>query len=293
VLAQSIRKLEALAADDPSLGPLARLQALALAASTGPAWEGCGRELRPGRAVGVEPLLHGQTLLVNPVEALHLLARLGEATARLGIAGSEGLCRAAAARPSDATLDPLALLQACLVWDAPALEQEADRTAVDPRLLRTVGDLAVLSLLLACAPQAAGLMHNASWQAGYCPFCAAWPVLAEVWGEERRLWLRCGRCGTGWRFRQQLCQVCGNEDHKSLGYLAPADEPLAERVLTCDRCHGYLKSFNSLSPVSPSEVVVRDLAGVSLDLAAIERGYGRPERPGFPLRLEVRASPAK
>ena len=136
-------------------------------------------------------------------------------------------------------------------------------------------------------------MHNASWQAGYCPFCAAWPVLAEVWGEERRLWLRCGRCGTGWRFRHQLCQFCGNEDHKSLGYLAPADEPLAERVLTCDRFHGYLKSFHSLSPVSPSEVVVRDLTGVLLDLAAIERGYGRPERPGFSLRLAVRASPAK
>jgi formate dehydrogenase maturation protein FdhE len=55
----------------------------------------------------------------------------------------------------------------------------------------------------------------------------------------------------------------------------------------CPDCRTYLKTLTTLGPLSAEEIAVQDLATVELDLAALEREYQRPTRPGFPLRVTV------
>src|SRR2546426_12750618 len=50
---------------------------------------------------------------------------------------------------------------------------------------------------------------------------------------------------------------------------------------TCASCHGHLKSLATLQAVAPPDLFVSDLETVELDLAAWERGFRRPARPGF------------
>jgi FdhE protein len=185
-------------------------------------------------------------------------------------------------------VDGLALLEAAITWNAPALESMAREGQTDPAVLGTLGHLASQPVLLACGRRGQELRGGAPWAAGYCPVCAAWPALAEMRGAERQRWLRCGRCGAGWQFRHHECPFCSNADHRTLGYMAAEVESESRRADCCDACRSYLKSVSTLGPLSPPEIMLADLGSLELDAAALEQGYGRPERPGFPLEMELR-----
>ncbi|HEY3112037.1 MAG TPA: hypothetical protein VGL23_25000, partial [Chloroflexota bacterium] len=51
-----------------------------------------------------------------------------------------------------------------------------------------------------------------------------------------------------------------------------------------------LKTISALGPASPAELAVQDLDTLELDVAALDRGYGRPEIPGFPLVVTLAPS---
>ncbi|MGH7644152.1 MAG: hypothetical protein ACREMR_01065, partial [Gemmatimonadales bacterium] len=57
----------------------------------------------------------------------------------------------------------------------------------------------------------------------------------------------------------------------------------------CETCRGYLKAVTTLQALPPVELAVRDLETVELDLVAVERGYTRPDGPGYPLDVRVTA----
>jgi hypothetical protein len=84
--------------------------------------------------------------------------------------------------------------------------------------------------------------------------------------------------------RRLECAFCGNDDHRSLGYLQGEREPRF-RVEICERCRGYLKSANAFESSPAEYLVLDDLASVHLDIAALERGYSRPATAGFRLEL--------
>jgi FdhE protein len=137
------------------------------------------------------------------------------------------------------------------------------------------------ALALALKPLLQEVEH---WNPGYCPVCGAWPGLTELQMAEQQRHFRCLRCGTDWAARRLLCAFCGNDDHRSLGYLQGEREPRF-RVEVCERCKGYLKSANAFESSPAEYLVLDDLASVHLDIAALERGYSRPAAPGFRLEL--------
>ncbi len=116
------------------------------------------------------------------------------------------------------------------------------------------------------------------WNKGNCPFCGNWPVLAELQGSQRARHLRCGLCGADWPYNRLQCVYCGTTDIKSLGLMQVGEEPLRLSIQTCDACHGYTKTVVALEPAHPDLLPVEDLATLSLDLIAGERGYRRPAR---------------
>jgi FdhE protein len=284
VTTTAAERLTDLARTDASVAPLALLQAEALRAAADNAWAQAVPEYSREQVEHGEPLLHGQTLHVEEGAAAGLLERLARATAGSTGAGTATLARAV----RDKRLEPLPLLEASVGQDGERLAALAVAADVDPGALAALGQLLGSPLLQACGAAARPVLDGVRWEAGYCPLCAAWPVLAELRGLDAERWLRCGRCGAGWPYLHGRCVYCGNSDHRTQGYLAPEAEREARRAVTCDACHGYLKTLTSFGLIPPEELPWQDLTTLELDVAAIERGYGRPDAPGFPLAVTIR-----
>lgn len=213
---------------------------------------------RPVRA----PLLFGAELTVNRRAARRWVRRIG------------------------ARVDAGALLEAAVCQDDARIDALAAEAGDEPAALRVVGQMAVLPLLQACGRALAGALSPTWWE-GYCPICGAWPVLAESVGLERKRRLRCGRCGIGWAIPQLRCVFCDETDHEHLGYLAPEDSDAARTIEICKTCQGYVKSLTTIRPLAPWDILLDDLTTVHLDVVALDRGYQRPERPGYALEARV------
>jgi FdhE protein len=282
-------ELERLAATDPAVAPLARLQAVALRAADDPAWEQSIPDLAGPRAEEAAPRLDGARLIVDADRLRGLLGRLAASL------DSGGAPRAAWLGPlfASSELDPAAVLRAGLVHDDAALEAMASRADADPAVLAVVAHAATLPLLAACGRGAAAALAAERWPHGYCPTCAAWPTLAEVRGLARELVLRCGRCSSGWPFEHRRCPYCGNREQHTQRYFAPEQERETRRAVTCDRCHGYVKTQATLGPLGHPEILVRDLESLELDVMALEHGYRRPDGLGWALALAVEAAPRR
>ncbi len=271
----------------PEWRPWLALLEATLDALDDPAWTAAAPEAPVPHRPPDAPLLHDATLRVDPRRARRWVRRLIKAAASSATPGADTLGRMRFRR-----LDPLALLEAAITYDPLVLDAIATETGADAAALGAVAQLAARPLLQACGRRLGGHVP-AGWAHGYCPICGAWPVLAETRGIERARRLRCARCGGDWAFPVLLCPFCGERDHRRQGSLVPEGEEDLRKVDTCRSCRGYVKTVTTLVPIPPPEVLVQDLATLELDIAALERGYARPERPGYHLsvRLGDRAHP--
>ncbi|HKZ07416.1 MAG TPA: formate dehydrogenase accessory protein FdhE [Methylomirabilota bacterium] len=181
------------------------------------------------------------------------------------------------------------LLEAAIEGDEAALPPLAAELRLPEPTLAAIAPLLAMPLLLACnrawSPRIAP-----DWPHGYCPVCAAWPVLAEARGLERSRRLRCGRCGGDWRFDWLRCPFCACADHERLAALVPGRELDARRVEVCRACRGYVKTMTTLTATAAVEMSLRDLDTLDLDLVALERGFRRP--PGLARVIGARVRPS-
>ncbi len=219
------------------------------------------------------PLLHRRELKIDGFGAQRLLRRLASAVGSLR-----------RYRPSaEAAVE---LVAAAVRQDTAEVGALAASVGVDARALSSIAYLATLPILSSCGRLLESRLPR-FWPAGYCPVCAAWPLLAERRGLDRTRQLRCGRCAVEWQIRWLCCVYCGESDHRRLGSLVPEDGGEVLKVEICHTCGGYLKSVATLQRIPPIELLLRDLDTVELDLVAVDRGYGRPEGSGFPLEIRL------
>jgi FdhE protein len=259
------------AASTPEWAPWLRLLEAALRHADLQAWHDADVQIASARPVEA-PLLEGARVRVDGPAAARLVSDL------LRGAGVD------AAPGSVPAPDPLAVVDAGLRQDGDALARLMAPSDPGRPVPSAVAHFAALPLLLEAAGRAASMIPR-GWTPGYCPVCAAWPTLVELRGLERRRVLRCGRCATGWERDVLHCAFCGERDHRRQGSLVPDQEAELVRVEVCHSCHGYLKSVTTLRPRAVWAMALDDLRTLSLDLAALERGYRRPERPAWPLSL--------
>lgn len=227
------------------------------------------------------PLLHQRALQVDARQVHRLLRHLLTIAAEGDVAGSATL---GPYRPS--ATDAVRLVAAAVRQDQAELGALAAAAGVDPGALTSVAHLAAFPLLQCCGRLLEDQVPR-YWPHGYCPVCAAWPILAERRGIDRSRRLRCGRCGGEWEVQWLSCVYCGEREHGQLGSLVPEDEGEMLKVETCATCRGYLKSLATLQGIHPFELLLQDLETVELDLVALERGYGRPEESGFELQVHM------
>jgi FdhE protein len=183
-------------------------------------------------------------------------------------------------------IDKASLVAASFRRDQASVRTFANHAALAPDLLWLVAELAA-------GPFAFVMQSNAfadavaraaldAWTKGYCPGCASWPAFAEITGGARRL--RCSFCAAIWAPSVCRCVYCG-EDGPAFTLAAPDAERLSWRLELCAACGGYLKSFEAERPSRYPLLAVDDMETMPLDMAAIQRGYGRPPLPelGRPL----------
>jgi FdhE protein len=134
----------------------------------------------------------------------------------------------------------------------------------------TTGASQVRSADLQVGPQV-GPLH---WDRGYCPFCGSWPTFVEAHGGTHIL--RCSYCALGWSLQSHRCIYCGNAGEDFIAAAPDVDQP-QRRVELCGRCSGYTKVIDVLEPTPFPLLAIADLATMSLDRGAMNRGYRRPE----------------
>jgi FdhE protein len=108
-----------------------------------------------------------------------------------------------------------------------------------------------------------------------CPRCAALPVAAVLReeGHGAKRFLLCALCLQEWECLRIVCPVCGEQDFDTLPVYT-AEQFSQVRIDACDRCRHYIKTID-LTKDGLAVPCVDDIASVSLDLWARERGYTR------------------
>jgi FdhE protein len=273
--------LNALKHQRPEWAPWLGVVDLALRESEEPMWAAMVPETPT--ALGAVPRLAGATLTPQRTVVESYLQRL------LVTASKSSTREMASLRGATAdNLDALSLFRAALCQERDDIAQSAVRCGVDPDAFQAVVALMPVPFLQAC---------NRSWDTvrdwveAFCPICGSWPAFAEVRGIEGSRYYRCGRCGSEWHAHGLSCPFCATNNHRDLVRLVPGDPAASSAIEACTKCFGYVKTFNRLQGCLPSAVLLEDLGGVALDLAAIEQGYSRPATAGYALDVTI-AGPA-
>jgi FdhE protein len=253
---------------DPGWRKWIDLVELAVAEATRPAWASAVhvRAQRPADA----PLLHGATLHMDADTATGFAVRLAR---QLEIVALEAV-------------EPVALIRAGIERDSNQLEIVAGGLAVPADTVAVLGQLCALPALLNAA-RALSVEASRTWQRGYCLVCGAWPAMVEMRGIQRERRMRCGCCGSDWLLPVLRCAFCDELDHQKLGSLMSDGDEQRIRVETCASCRGYLKSITTLGALPFPTVVLQDASTIAFDLAARDRGFARPARPGWQLRVDI------
>jgi FdhE protein len=244
-------------------------------------WDAAVPAVSGEQETGKVPLLAASALELEQTLTRRLFERLIWTASRSSspaMASLEALARS--------NLDVSSVFQASVNYDAHRIKEIASAAAADPEAFHAVATLLPMPFLHACNRRW-GAAKSESWLNGFCPVCGAWPAVAELRGIERTRYFRCGRCGAGWQVYCLFCPYCGNTDHDQLASLVPEESSSKWLIDACNRCLGYVKGFTTLQGSPPAEVMLDDLRTIHLDLAAVERGYKRPQRPGYFLDVRV------
>lgn len=237
-----------------------------------PLWDeaAAGAQLPPQR-ISEAPLLTEASVPLAQAGAEDWVGRILLLASQAG-PDATSLARAATAP----NLDARGLIEAAVNAEDARLATLASHLGLDAPPLAAVADLAAMPLLQALRRRFTPAVSN-QWHEGYCPICGDWPHLAEVRGLERTRRLRCARCGGDWTQPGVRCPFCAAAGQGTRATLVSEQDGEARKVETCTHCHGYLKVVSTLRAWPGEEVCLADLATVDLDLAALERGYVRPD----------------
>jgi FdhE protein len=157
-----------------------------------------------------------------------------------------------------------------------SLHERAESLGLDVPLTASVLWVTLFPVLVPIRTALEPHLQATAWREGYCPVCGSFPKLGEFRGLEQFRWLRCGLCAAEWQFPRLRCPGCGQRDHRQLGYLHVDGEENKWRAAICEVCRQYVKMVSTLTPLSPLQLFVTDVATVHLDLLAADKGFSPP-----------------
>jgi formate dehydrogenase maturation protein FdhE len=144
-------------------------------------------------------------------------------------------------------------------------EISPDIAGLEPVLLQ-----AMRPFLSRCADAIMARTVFQAWPHGNCPLCGGEPDFSVITPAAERL-LICSRCTARWRFQQLACPWCLNADRSRITSFATRDG--LYRLNGCDVCMRYIKAFDGRNAPRQVMPVVDAIATLTLDAAAVQRGY--------------------
>lgn len=220
------------------------------------------------------PLLQDLELELDGAAVRRLATGLARALETTG-GGKQAEARRIRLVLEDNTPDFDSLLQHIAAGDGASVKSVAEDQDVDADLLCTLMRYALKPALWSWRRQLTPLVEGVRWHKGFCFVCGACSTLGELRDDFLVKHLRCGQCGADWQVSRLQCTHCGNEDHKSLGFLRDDRQADGAMIEVCEVCRGYLKVMTSFAPTPAELLTVADLATLTLDCIALERGYRR------------------
>jgi hypothetical protein len=185
-------------------------------------------------------------------------------------------------------IDADSLLGVSLARNQKAIRTSALHMGFSPDLVWLIGELGSAPLahhLSSSIEKGSGsLFHKSTskkapgafleWNRGYCPFCGSWPAFIEAHDDSHVL--RCSYCTLGWSLQSHRCVYCGNAGEDFVAAAPDVNQP-QRRVELCGQCGCYTKVIEVREPTPFPLLAIEDLATLTLDQGAMNRGYRRPE----------------
>ncbi len=222
---------------------------------------------------GGVPLLRGEPIVFDGAAVRGQFPRLCRVMAGRGNEFAAKLERAAGAGGF-----PVAdLATEVIAGDPHTVAARAGELDLDAGLAALLLRLTLFPAMVRLAGELKPLLGTEPWRQGFCPMCGSWPLLGEYRGLELARFLRCGLCASEWEVDRALCCFCNNRTPQDLTNLTVEGEEQKQRAVACERCRCYVKQLSTLTPISPAQLLVADLATIHLDLAALQRNYQPPQ----------------
>jgi FdhE protein len=173
-------------------------------------------------------------------------------------------------------IDADSLLSVSLSRNNKAIRTSALHMGLSPDLVWLIGELgsAPLAHRVSATLDAGRSTLDDRWDRGYCPVCGSWPAFIEARNDLREL--RCSYCAFQWSLPSHRCVYCGNTAADFIAAAPDVSRP-QRHVELCGRCSGYTKVIDVVEPAPFPLLAIADLATMTLDRGAMERGYRRPE----------------
>ncbi|MEQ8173563.1 MAG: formate dehydrogenase accessory protein FdhE [Syntrophomonadaceae bacterium] len=112
-----------------------------------------------------------------------------------------------------------------------------------------------------------------SWQfPNICPICGAKSSFSRLQPEDGQRLMFCDHCFAEWKVQYLACVYCGHDTPGEINYLK-VDDDMAYRVYVCEKCKGYLKTYDERSAGTPTDLFIANIETVYLDMLAQDRGY--------------------
>lgn len=105
-----------------------------------------------------------------------------------------------------------------------------------------------------------------------CPICGSKSHFSRLRSADGRRYMFCDRCFIEWETRFLLCVHCGNDNPKTIKYYSVEDDD-AYQVYLCDKCQGYLKTYDERPGKGLTDLFIANIETVYLDILAREKGY--------------------
>ncbi len=190
---------------------------------------------------------------------------------------------------STGRLDAGALLTLALRRDQAAIRAVSTRLSLGHDLVWLVADLAaspyahlLLRSLFDSTPADSPIrLQLDAWPHGYCPLCGSWPSFVE--GAHGRRRLRCSFCAAAWEMPKQCCVYCGAADDRFSTTMGDPSRP-GRGIELCHACRGYAKVVDVGDPTPFPLLSIADIGSMELDVAAMQKGCGRPAAKTFARR---------
>lgn len=105
-----------------------------------------------------------------------------------------------------------------------------------------------------------------------CPVCGSKSHFSRLRSEDGRRFMFCDRCFTEWEARYLECIHCGNDEPGKINFMSIENDE-AYQIYTCEKCKGYLKTFDERSSGKSTDLFIANIETIYLDLLAAEKGY--------------------